>query len=449
MPDVDLLVAGAGAAGLASALAAAERGASVAVAEAQVTFRQDSNTAMSTSMVPAGGSRWQHELGIEDSPAAFLADVQKKTHGTAHPAVSRSLVTAAPDLVAWLADVARVPLELVTDFNYPGHAATRCHTVADRAGKTLHRHLLEAVDAAGVTLMVPLSLDDLIFEKDQVIGARLVNPDGATDDVTASAVVLATNGFGASAEHVRRFIPEMDGALYFGGHGSRGTAITLAERHELDLASMGAYQGHGSVATPHGVLVTWATVMHGAVIVDSSGSRFADETIGYSEFARLVLDRPGGEAWLILDESVDAASRVFADYQDLLAAGAVKWAADAGELAALTGVPLANLRATLERAADSASEGSADPFGRSHWEAPLRPPYGAVKITGALFHTQGGLDVDGNAAVLRGGRPVGGLHAAGGAAVGMSGEGADGYLAGNGLLAALGLGFIAGRQASK
>ena len=76
----------------------------------------------------------------------------------------------------------------------------------------------------------------------------------------------------------------------------------------------------------------------------------------------------------------------------------------------------------------------------------LRPPYGSVKVTGALFHTQGGLRVDANARVLAGGTPIDGVYAAGGAAAGISGHGASGYLAGNGLLAALGLGYLAGRH---
>jgi fumarate reductase flavoprotein subunit len=89
-----------------------------------------------------------------------------------------------------------------------------------------------------------------------------------------------------------------------------------------------------------------------------------------------------------------------------------------------------------------------DEFGRTFWEKPLRPPYGAVKVTGALFHTQGGLRVDANATVLHNGAPIPGLYAAGGAAVGISGHGAAGYLAGNGLLSALGLGYLAGRHAA-
>ena len=92
-----------------------------------------------------------------------------------------------------------------------------------------------------------------------------------------------------------------------------------------------------------------------------------------------------------------------------------------------------------------------DPFGREPGEAlPLRPPYRAVRVSGALFHTQGGLAVDADARVLRsGGSVIEGLYAGGGAAAGISGRGADGYLSGNGLLTALGYGFLAGRHAAE
>lgn len=450
MADIDVLVAGAGAAGLASALSAAELGATVAIAEAHPTFRSDSNTAMSTSMIPAGGSRWQLDAGIDDSPDQFLADVAAKTGGLAHPTAARTLVDVAPRLVEWLADEIDVPIELVEDFTYPGHTVRRCHAVPDRTGRTLHAHLLRGADAAGVDLMVPMKLVDMSFDTTGTVdGAVLETPAGDREHVSAGAVILATNGFAANRSMVSEHIPEMADALYFGGHGSHGDAMTLGGRYGFDLAAMDAYQGHGSVASPHGVLVTWATVMHGAVIVDDHGRRFADETVGYSEFARWVLDREGSHAWLILDEAIHEACRVFGDYADLIDAGAVRWEDSPTSLAHRIGADVSVVESTLRTAHEAAVGSSADPLGRTDWGAPLDAPYGVVRITGALFHTQGGLDIDANARVLRGGEPVGGLYAAGGSAVGMSGRGSSGYLAGNGLLAALGLGYLGGRAAAR
>ena len=443
-PTLDVLVAGAGAAGLAAALAASDHGKQVVVVEAKETFRLGSNTAMSTAMVPAGGSRWQSVAGIDDSPELFYNDIMSKTKGAADPVVAGALTRLAPDLVAWMADGAGVPFELVTDFQYPGHSRDRCLGVFDRAGSTLHRHLLEEVARRPeITIITPMRLATLSHDQSQIVSARLETPDGGHEEVTPRNVVLATNGFGARSDLVAHYIPEIEGALYHGGDGSTGDALSIGESLGADSGFLDAYQGHGSVATPHGILVTWASVMHGGILVNMAGERFGDETTGYSEYAVPVLKQPDGVAWVVLDERIDQACRVFKDYQDLLESEAVRWSTGTEELAGVVGAPAGQLAATLA-AVEQAAGGATDSFGRSFWEEPLRPPYGSIKVTGALFHTQGGLRVDEHARVLRDGSPIPGMYAAGGAAVGISGHGAAGYLAGNGLLSALGLGYLAG-----
>lgn len=448
MSDVDVVVAGAGAAGLATALAASDDGAkSVLVAEAHTTFRRGSNTSMSTSMVPAGGSRWQREAGIDDSPERFLQDIRGKTKDQADERLAIALTQVAPELVEWLADHCAVPLDLVTDFSYPGHSRDRCHAVPDRAGRTLHAQLLEQVDRrTDVTLVTPLRLADIELVDDRAAVAVVKRPDGDVERIGTDAVVLATNGFGANVDLVTTHIPEIAEGLYHGGDGSTGDALAIGARIGADAAFLDAYQGHGSVAVPHGILLTWATVMHGAYLINVEGQRFGDETVGYSEFGARVTAQPGGTAWMLLDGRIDDACRPFADYQDILSAGAVSWADDVEGIAKLTGAPVDRLDRTVSEAAAAAEGSTTDALGRTRWSQPLEPPYAVVKVTGALFHTQGGLLVDGHARVLRDGRPIPGLYAAGGAAAGISGHGADGYLAGNGLLSALGLGYLAGRH---
>jgi len=451
-PEVDVVVAGAGAAGLAAALAAAESGASVVLLESRRTWRVDSNTAMSTGIVPAGGSRWQEEAGIEDSPERFLADVMAKTKGTADPVVATTLTSVAPELVAWLAERAGVPFELIRDFNYPGHSAYRCHGVPDRLGSSLHRCLLSAVeDEPAIDLWHPARLADVVLDGIGQVGEAVVEtPDGRAEAVKAASVVLATNGFGADRERVRRYIPEIADGLYFGGEGSRGDALRIGERLGAKVACLDAYQGHGSVAVPEGILVTWAAVMSGGIVVNNEGRRFGDESQGYSEFARLVLAQPLGQAWVVFDRRVHEVCLAFGDHQRLAASGAIRWCDDVEALAATIGCDNEVLGSTLATAASAATGGSADPYDRLHWAGVIEPPYAAVRCTGALFHTQGGLAVSTDAEVLgQDGRPIRALFAAGGAAVGMSGHGAAGYLAGNGLLSALGLGMVAGRAAAR
>lgn len=448
MTDVDVVVAGAGGAGLAAALRAAEAGCSVLVAEAKPTFRVAANTVMSTAMVPAGGSRWQRRARIDDSPRRFLDDVIRKSKGSANRQVAETLTTVAPDLVTWLADSCGVPLELVTDFEYPGHSAYRCHTVPDRAGATLHRHMLEAAEKLdNVVLLAPRRV--MKFEAGESHSTHgivtIERPDRTSELVTTRALVLATCGFGANRALVEKYVPEIADALYFGSDGSTGDGLALGVSLGADVDCLDAYQGHGSVAVPHGILVTWAVVMHGGFIFNKLGRRFGDESVGYSEYARAVRMQPAGEAWMLLDRRIDEACRSFADYQRLLGSGAVRWADHLEEVANATGVAPFALERTTQLAALAATGAEADEHGRTHWEHVLESPYGFVRVGAALFHTQGGLAVDHEARVLRHGSPIPGLFAAGGAAVGMSGRGASGYLAGNGLLGALGLGYVAGR----
>jgi len=446
---IDVLVAGAGAAGLAAALSASQRGLEVVVVEANASFRTSSNTAMSTSMVPAGGSRWQEAQGIDDSPLQFYGDIMAKTGGRADPVIARALTTVAPELVSWLADSVGVPFGLVTEFRYPGHSADRCLAVPDRAGRTLHRHILESVgDEPEITMVNPMRLTSVDAADSGVIHCVVEGPDRMDETVTARNVVIATNGFAANEDMVSRYLPEIEGALYHGGTGSMGDAVEMGEQLDADTGFMDSYQGHGSVAVPHGVIMTWAAVMQGAIVVNRDGARFGDETVGYSEYAVPVLQQPGRIAWVILDERIDAACTVFKDYQDLVAAGGVRWSGDVEELAFVIGAPAGVLANTLELTRATATGSSPDVFGRTFSHTSLIPPYGAIKVTGALFHTQGGLLVDANASVLSGGSPIGGVYAAGGAASGISGHGAAGYLAGNGLLSALGLGYLAGQHAA-
>ncbi len=243
----------------------------------------------------------------------------------------------------------------------------------------------------------------------------------------------------------------MADALYFGHAGNQGEALAWGTALGAAAADLGAYQGHGSVAHPHGALITWALMMEGGIQVNAAGARFSNEHRGYSEQAVDVIAQPGGVAWDVYDERLHGLGRGFDDYRQAEAAGAVIAADSAGALAAKIGVPGEALARTLADCAACAAGTRADPFGRDFTAAPaLRPPYRAIRVTGALFHTQGGLVVDAQARVLRqDGSALPNLFAGGGAARGLSGAHVWGYLSGNGLLPAVTLGRIAGRAAAR
>ncbi|QPP05445.1 FAD-binding protein [Streptomyces bathyalis] len=448
---VDLVVAGAGG-GLAGALRAAEAGLSVLVVDPDEHFLRGNNTSMSTAMIPGAGTRWQSAAGVEDGPERFLADISAKTRGAADPVLAAALAGLSAPLVEWLADSADLPLHLVRDFSYPGHSADRLHTVDGRHGSALLRHLYGRVRAQPcVDLLVPARVVDVTLDAvGDVTGAVIQYPSAYRETVPARGVLLATNGYGANRELVTRHMPEAATAEYHGGQFSLGDGLEIGLRQGAASAFMDAYQGHAALARRSRTLVGWATVMHGGIMVDTAGDRFGDETTGYSEFAAALAARPGSRGWIVLDRRIHDLCASFTDFRRTVEAGALLWADDVDTLAERTRLdPEALAASVAEQVSRASGTGGHDRFGRTYFEQPLRAPYAAVEVVPALFHTQGGLAVDGEARVLnRDGAPIGGLFASGGAAHGISGHGADGYLAGNGLLPALGLAWQAANTLS-
>jgi fumarate reductase flavoprotein subunit len=243
----------------------------------------------------------------------------------------------------------------------------------------------------------------------------------------------------------------MADATYHGHPGNKGDAVAWGEQLGAAIADMSSYQGHGGLAMGHSVPILWPLIMEGGFQVNVTGQRFSNEAAGYSEQAAKVNAQPGHFAWSIFDERLHTLMLQFDDYHDALRAGAVIEAEDVADLAAKTRLPEVALTVSLADVASLVASGEQDAFGRRFAPRPaLAPPYRAARVTGALFHTQGGLVVDSNARVLaEDGTAFPNLFAGGGAARGISGPGADGYLAGNGLIAATTLGKLAGRSAAR
>jgi fumarate reductase flavoprotein subunit len=191
--------------------------------------------------------------------------------------------------------------------------------------------------------------------------------------------------------------------------------------------------------------MSWAVMMEGGVQLNREGRRFHDETQGYSEAAVHVLAQPGGIAWNVFDAPLLALARGFPDFCAAEVAGALRQCDSVAALAACIGCDVATLQTTLDAMASSETQPAGRRFARA-----LAAPYFAVKVTGALFHTQGGLDVATDMRVLRqDGTPLPNLLAAGGAAGGVSGDAVWGYLSGNGLLSAVAGGYLAAATAAE
>ncbi len=445
----DVLIIGAGAAGLIAALRAQESGARVLVLERDALPR--GSTALSAGLVPAAGTAFQARAGIADTQEMFACDIAAKADGRVDMAAVRAVVAAVGPALEWLSDQHGLDFSVIDTFTYPGHSACRMHSLPSRSGNELMDRLRSAAEAAGIDIVTEARADTLVVDaSSRVCGVRFVRPDGTRDAVGFRAVILACNGYGGNKAKVARHIPELADALYFGHPGNQGDALDWGEALGAATRDLSGHQGHGSVAHPHGILISWATMTEGGVQVNLDGERFSNEAHGYSEQAEVVLRERDRVAWSLFDARIAAIARQFEDFRAAEAAGAIHSAGDVVALSQVTGLPLARLRQTIDAVAHLKASGGTDSFGRAWANVPqLAAPYCAVKVTGALFHTQGGLVVDRKARVLRpDGAAIAGLYAVGGAACGVSGPHASGYLSGNGLLTAVAYGYLAGAAAA-
>ncbi|NPU65802.1 FAD-dependent oxidoreductase [Bradyrhizobium sp. 83012] len=442
---VDCLIIGAGAAGLVAALSATENGESVLVLERDAV--PQGSTALSAGLIPAAGTRWQEALDIDDSPSRFAADIMHKAHDEPDAALVRLVTTTIGPTLEWLADRHQLSFSLVDNFTYPGHSRFRMHGLPSRAGRELIDRLRAAAETTGIDILCDAHAKTLLVDDAQrIIGVRFTRPDGAADEIGCRRLILACSGYGGNPALVARHIPDMASATYFGHVGNQGDALVWGEQLGAATCHLGGHQGHGSVAHPAGILISWATITEGGFQVNVRGERFSNEASGYSEQAANVLAQPDGVAWTIFDARIAGIAAQFEDFRNAVAHGAVLEADDVASLAAAMRVPAAVLAATCADVNEAKAQQRADRFGRSFAGVPqLMPPYRAVKVTGALFHTQGGLVIDDRARVVRkDGSAIDNVFAAGGAACGVSGADASGYLSGNGLLTAVALGRVAG-----
>ena len=446
--SVPVVVIGAGACGMTAALTVADAGVEVLVLERDSV--PQGSTALSSGMIPACETYIQKAQGVEDTVDAMTADILSKAHNETDADMVKVLCQESGPAINWLTETHGVELALVDGFLYPNHSYLRMHAPASRTGADLIGSMTQAVERAGVDVLTDSTVTDLYADTTgHISGIRFKRPDGTIELLGCSALILACNGFGGNPEMVKQLIPDMADANYFGHTGNQGEAIQWGEALGAAMADLGSYQGHGSVAHPHGILISWALMMNGGIQVNIHGQRFSNEHQGYSEQGRRVIAQPESIAWNILDARLYKMGQGFEDFRQAVSAGALIKADTLSELGNKCGLPEDSLAATLSENSELSSGQGTDSFGRDFTSKPdLQPPYYAVKVTGSLFHTQGGLVVDANARVLRpDNSPLPNLYAGVGAARGISGPSDWGYLSGNGLLTAVALGRIAGCSA--
>lgn len=438
--ECDVVVVGGGGAGISAAISAAENGANVILIEKQGYL--GGATMMSGGIVPAVGTKQQAEAGIEDNLEWFVRDIERPSNYSVREDLVYTVAEEAKTVVEWLEGMG-VKWSVMDSLFY-GQSNYRMH-LAEGSGKGLTDRMIETLESKGnITVMLNTPGTGLITnEAGEVIGVNAKNADGEFQ-IIAKNTILCTSGFAANKEMVAKYMPEVASAQPYYAPGATGEGILWGMELGAAVANMGAYQGHAFYGVGYGS-TDQAIANNGGIFVNQNGVRFTNEYGGYSELTPHVLHQPGHYCYMVFDDAIAATSSKFEKFQD---AGIVFTANSAEELAEMLNIDPAKFAQTIAEYQASIVRGE-DEFNRTKLPKAFEAPFHAIKITGDLRHTQGGLVTDIATHVLKeDGTLIPGLYAAGGVMEGFSSTGGPGYMSGNGLLQAFIFGKIAGERAA-
>lgn len=420
---MDVAVVGAGACGVMTALRAS-RDPDLVVGVFEKSLREGCNAEISSGSLAAGGTRFQRAAGIDDSPERHAADILAASGDLAQADVVQALCAAAPAYVEWIADELGYPVEIGTDLPRAGMSVPRLHSDAGRlGGRRLMRHLREALGTRSNVALV-----DEAPAIGLVDGGVVVEQNGAPLEVRAATVVLALDGFAANPALMKEHCSDLGDPFYGGVTTSTGDALPWLVDLGAELRNLGSCLRSGLVVVGHGTRVSPSLPFLGTVLLDLDGRRFVDEQAhGYSGLAAVLQQLPGQRAAMVWDAEAHEAVRETEIMRETVRGGGFQTYADRTALAAALG-----------------ADPDLEPLpGRRR----LAAPYHLAWVTHGVLATQGGVVVDPLGRVLRtDGSVIPGLRAGGGTAVGLAGPDSKGYVSGNGLLSAFGMGWIIGND---
>jgi fumarate reductase flavoprotein subunit len=447
---VPVLIVGGGACGCIAALAASDAGVAPLLIEADA--RPMGSSGMSQGLICAAGTQAQARIGIEDDAEVFFADIMAKTRGHTDPVIARTLAQESGPTLDWMVARHDLPWEVDTGFRPAyGNSRFRVHGWRGHGGQDMVDLLHQKLAEEGIDVLLEARLVDLVADDDgRVLGVVMERPDGARERVGCKTIILAAGGFAANHAMIARWMPDMAKARNNGHERSQGTAILLGEQLGGVVADMGSYQGYAMLTDPQGISVPPGVLVEGGIIVNGQGRRFTDESADIAGMCHPVMAQPGDHCWVIFDAGIEQRCAYIPETQALMALNAAKVGDTVEELAARIGVDAGALAATLSEARAAQAAHIADAQGRL-WGNDLPPagPFRALRVIGAIYHTQGGLQIDGSARVLRAdGSALPNVFAGGGSARSVSGPSSWGYLPAMGLCTAVTLGRIAGEAAA-
>ena len=488
--EADVVVVGAGGAGMTAAITAAGEGKSVVILESQSmvggnsvratggmnagkTVYQDENefgesagvektlktaaekyadnetiTALAKTVSEQWAAYQANPTGYFDSVELMELDTMIGGKGINDPELVETLCANSADAIDWL-DEHGITLHNVSSFG--GASVKRIHRPVNAEGKTLSVGsymiplLQENCEKAGVQILLNTTANEILTDASgAAVGIKATGSTGETVTVNAKAVVLTTGGFGANLDMVVEYKPELKGFMTTNAPGIQGQGIEMAQAIGAATVDMDQIQIHPTVEANTAALITEGLRGDGAILINEEGQRFIDEVGTRDVVSAAEIAQTGSYSWLVVDQAMVDASSVIQGY---IKKGYTVTGATYEELGKAMGVDAAAFAETMEKW-NGYVEAKNDPdFGRTSFANPLNTaPYYAVKVTAGVHHTMGGLKINANTEVLNEkGEVIPGLFAAGEVTGGVHGAN---RLGGNAVADFTVFGRIAGAAAS-
>ena len=488
--EADVVVVGAGGAGMTAAITAAGEGKSVVILESQSmvggnsvratggmnagkTVYQDENefgesagvektlktaaekyadnetiTALAKTVSEQWAAYQANPTGYFDSVELMELDTMIGGKGINDPELVETLCANSADAIDWL-DEHGITLHNVSSFG--GASVKRIHRPVNAEGKTVSVGsymiplLQENCEKAGVKMMLDTTATEILTDANgAAVGVKATGASGETVTVNAKAVVLASGGFGANLDMVVKYKPELKGFMTTNAPGIQGQGIEMAQAIGAATVDMDQIQIHPTVEANTAALITEGLRGDGAVLINAEGKRFIDEVGTRDVVSAAEIAQTGSYSWLVVDQAMVDASSVIQGY---IKKGYTVTGATYEELGKAMGVDAAAFAETMDKW-NGYVEAKNDPdFGRTSFANPLdTAPYYAIKVTAGVHHTMGGLTINTNTEVLKeDGTVIPGLFAAGEVTGGVHGAN---RLGGNAVADFTVFGRIAGKAAS-
>ena len=419
--NYDVVVIGAGGAGFSAAITARNAGANVVLLEKMPAV--GGNSLISGAEMNVARNWVQPKLGInDDSPELHAQDTFKGGDGKGDMKVINVMTHEALDAAKWCRDYLGVRFEDDNLFFFGGHSRKRALIPVGHTGTEFIAKFQAKADELGIPVITNMKAEELIKNKDgRVVGVK-ATMDGSEYTFNAKGgVVLATGGFGANPEMVKKYNPKIDERFKTtDAPGTTGEALYMAERAGAQLVNMGYIQTYPICDPISGAIELIADArFDGAIMLNQEGKRFVEELQRRDVLSEAILNQTGRYCWVLWNDKIGSISNTVKahanEYEAFTKQGVMATCDDLKCIADFTKIPFDQLQKTVKRVSDMAGKGNDKDFNhRAGLMDMQQGKYYVIKAVPSTHHTMGGVRINEKAEALTAeGKVIPGLWAAG------------------------------------